>query len=201
MNKNYILSWNTSHLIDVDSDAWLVKFPGYENVSLALLRSYQLPERIEFDAIFDVIGLSDYPVNNVSWPIMSKRMLEVLSEIGAFPYKAIPLVMIDCEVVSIENGIAIRSGKENYEFIGLQLLEHLDAFDWERSVYEPHPRMANRASYIKKLVLKEPKEGFPPLFRLSAHPSALFITDKAREALKSKGIRGVFYTDAEEFQG
>lgn len=201
LNKTYSLSRDNSHLVDVDTDAWLVKFPGAENVHLSILREYDLPERIEFDAIFDVIQTSDFPINDVGWPIMSKKMLNTLLSVGNFPHKAIPVVMVDCEVISYESGAAKRSEKENHCFVAVQLLEHLDAFDWEKSVYEPHPRMSNRVSYIKKLVFKEPTNAFPPLFRLSARPSPLFVSGKARAALEKEGIQGVIFQDLEEFQG
>ena len=201
LNKNYVLSWDTSHLIDVDTDAWLVKFPDSENIRLSLFKEYDLPERIEFDAIFDVIQTSDFPINDVSWPLMSKKMLNTLLDVGNFSHKAIPVVMVDCQVISYENSVAKRSEKEDHRFVAVQLLEHLDAFDWEKSVYEAHPRLPNRVSFIKKLVLKEPSGGFPPLFRLSVRPSPLFVSGEARAALEQEGIQGVIYQDLEDFQG
>ena len=195
-NKNYILSWDLDHLIDVDNDAWLVKFPGYENIRLSLLREYNLPERIEFDAVFDAIQSSDYPINNVDWNIMSQKMLNTLLSVGNFRYKAIPIVMVDCEVIGLGGQ---RSEKEDHRFIAVQLLEHLDIFDWENSVYEPHPRLPNRVYSIDKLVLKRTNDNYSPLFRLSAYPSKLFVSGKARMALEQAGIKGVVFEEIENY--
>jgi hypothetical protein len=195
-NKNYILNWDSSHFVDLDADAWLVKFPGYENIQLALLREYNLPERIEFDAIFDVIQRSDFPINDVGWSIMSQKMLDILLSIGSFPHRVIPLVMVDCEVIGLGGQ---RSEKEDHRFIAVQLLEHLDVFDWENSVYEPHPRLPNRVYSIDKLVLKRTNDNYSPLFRLSAYPSKLFVSGKARMALEQAGIKGVVFEEIENY--
>ena len=195
-NKNYILNWDSSHFVDLDSDAWLVKFPGYENIQLALLREYNLPERIEFDAIFDVIQRSDFPINDVGWSIMSQKMLDILLSIGSFPHRVIPLVMVDCEVIGSGGK---RSEKENHRFIAVQLLEHLDVFDWENSVYEPDPTIKDLVDSIDKLVLKQPKDGFPPIFRLSVYPYVLFVSGKARMALEQAGIKGVDFEEIENY--
>jgi hypothetical protein len=201
-NKNYILSWDLDHLIDLDNDAWLVKFPGYENIGLCLLREYNLPERIEFDAVFDAIQSSDYPINNIDWNIMSQKMLNTLLSVGDFQYKAIPIVMVDCEVVMVDDeaiGRSNRSEKEDHRFIAVQLLEHLDIFDWENSVYEPDPTITDLVDSIDKLVLKQPQDGFPPIFRLSVYPYVLFVSGKARMALEQVGIRGVVFEEIENY--
>ena len=195
-NKNYILSWDLDHLIDLDNDAWLVKFPGYENIQLSLLREYNLPERIEFDAVFDAIQSSDYPINNVDWNIMSQKMLNTLLSVGNFRYKAIPIVMVDCEVIGLGGQ---RSEKEDHRFIAVQLLEHLDIFDWENSVYEPDLTRTDLVDSIDKLVLKQPQDGFPPIFRLSVYPYVLFVSGKARMALEQAGIKGVVFEEIENY--
>ena len=163
---------------------------------MALLREYNLPERIEFDAIFDVIQSSDYPINDVGWSIMSQKMLDILLSIGSFPHRVIPLVMVDCEVIGSGGK---RSEKENHRFIAVQLLEHLDIFDWENSVYEPDLTITDLVDSIDKLVLKQPQDGFPPIFRLSVYPYVLFVSGKARMALEHAGIKGVVFEEIENY--
>ncbi len=81
-------------------------------------------------------------------------MLDVLLSVGSFPHRVIPLVMVDCEVIGRGGK---RSEKEDHRFVVVQLLEHLDIFDWEKSIYKPHPRLPNRVYSIDTLVLKNLK--------------------------------------------
>lgn len=187
--------------MDVDTDAWLQKFPGYENQLPALTRDMQLPERVVFNAIFDVIETSDFPINDVGWTLMSRRMLDVLVSLGPFPHKAHPVVMRDCKVIRFENGKSVLSGKEDHRFVCVQLLEHLDLFDWDNSDYDPHPRMPNYVDWVRHLALRKPPNGFPPLFRISASVSPLFVSAAGKAALEAADIRGVEYIDSRAYSG
>jgi hypothetical protein len=104
--------------------------------------------------------------------------------------------MVDCEVIGLGGQ---RSEKEDHRFIAVQLLEHLDIFDWENSVYEPDLTRTDLVDSIDKLVLKQPQDGFPPIFRLSVYPYVLFVSGKARMALEQVGIRGVVFEEIENY--
>lgn len=207
MSKNessqaYILDWDDSHLLDIDYDAFIVKFPGWENtIRLSLTREYDLPDRVEFEAIFDTLKKTDFPITNVRWAIFSKQMLEILYNLKTFPHKKIPIVMVDCEVVSDGQGSTKISGIENHHFIAVQLLEHIDLLDWEKSIVEPSFILPDQVMGIQKLVLKETTDPLPPLFRLSAYPTAIFVSAEARTALEKAGIKGVIFQEIEDFQG
>jgi hypothetical protein len=201
MNSNdnqieaYNLDWDLNHLGDDEFDAQLVKFSGYENiVRLASPKRYSLPEKVFFEANFRKLESTDFPYNDVNWPIMSKRMLDVLLSVGSFPHRVIPVIMVNDTISSEDrydaSGIP-KPGVEDYSFVAVQLLERLDVFDWDHSIYSPDDDFPNRAFNIKKLVLKSPGNGFPPLFRISASPIGLFISSKASAALQEANIQGL----------
>lgn len=194
-NKVYVLSQDTSHLIgDLDLDAWLIKFSGWENtVALCLPEEYELPGRIEFDAVLETMRFSDYPVNDVSWPIMSGRMLDVLLSVGHFGHKAFPVIIRDCEIASFKDGTAQVSGEELHHFFAVQVKEYLDIFDWERSAYELNPDSTDQVNDIEKLVLKDFGKNLPPVFRLSVYPHLLLVSAQARAALVMQGIQGTAF--------
>ena len=77
-----------------------------------------------------------------------------------------------------------------------QTLEFIDAFDWEKSIYQQSEsdKKRNHPGYVRKYVLKEPPKGFPPVFRLTNDPVPLFISHEARESLKKAKIRGPAYS-------
>jgi hypothetical protein len=196
-DKVYVLRPEFSHLVaGVDVDAWLVEFPGWQNISWSLTKDYEIPERIQFKAVFEALHSTDYPLNNVGWPLMSREMLNTLKSVGDFPHRAIPVEMINCKVRG-GRPVSVLDEKD-YGFLILQLKQHLDAFDWEKSVFTPHPRLADRVRRIEKLSLKEPIDGFPPIFQLSARPGPFFVSAQARMALEDEGIKGIEFRNIDD---
>ncbi len=182
-------------------DAYLIEFPGSEEVTFCNAQPLSLPESVEFDAQTDVLGSIDYLYPNVAWPVMSKRMLDVLLSVREFPYQVIPLVLHEIPVlgeeVEMEGGPFIRTGRVNHDYVAVQLLELLDVFDWENSVYEFHLRVPGRVkpNSIKKLVLIEPEKGYPPLFRMSVGRTLLYVSAGARDALEAADIQGLRFVE------
>ncbi len=177
-------------------DAFLIEFPGSDDVRFWTAEPLSLPEPVEFDAQADVLGSIDYLLPEVDWPIMTRRMLDVLLSVREFAHQVIPLVMHEIPVLSeeveMEGGPYIRTGKVNHDYVAIQLLEMLDVFDYENSVYEPHPRVLGRLSGSpKKMVLKEPIRGYPPIFRTKPLESRLYVSAEARAALEAADIRGL----------
>jgi hypothetical protein len=194
----FILFWDTSHLKGNKVDARLVEFPGWQNTAGLIGRvPLELPERIVFLANMKVVRNSDYPVNDCNWPLMSTEMRGVLSAVGPLPgHREIPVVMLDAKLPVTKQASApgqYRPEAIDTRFAAVQLLEQTDAFDWEASVYVRHDELPNRVKRVQKLVLKEPPGGFPPLFRLSAYPSSLFVSAAARASLEGAGIKGPIY--------
>lgn len=196
----YEMFWNTDHIRSNEKfDARLVKFPGWENITGLLgTRDYELPKQIFFEADFRVTRQSDYPFNNVNWPLMSRRMLEVLLSIGDFQHRAIPVRLVD-ETVPLPkrrsaNG-QFRAEIVDDSFVAVQLKEHLDVFDWEHSEYEPDTLFPDEVGIIKKLVLKKSNKDFPPLFRLAVKSDYLFVSAAAKQRLEQEKMHGmVFWT-------
>jgi hypothetical protein len=191
------LFWDYSHLVDDIPDAELVPFEGDDQVAGWLsVRTIEVPSRIYFEANFAALGQTDFPVNNVTWPLMSRRMADALLAVGRFPHRLVPVVMLDDTVPSDKRFDASGEplpGVANFDYVVLQVLEHLDAFDWERSEYRPHRRLPGRVAEVNKLVLKEPPGGFPPVFRLAVKSSYLFVSATAKQALDKAGITGLDY--------
>jgi hypothetical protein len=170
---------------DADCVAWLDKFPGCENVSFKLLppppaevyypidggQHGGLPQPLVFYGFNDKLEQIDYPYLDRDWSMMSKRMLNTLLAVRDFPHRAFPVVIKD---------------------------PHLDVFDWENSEYTVLEGVPGRVDYAKKVVLKEPKEGFPPLFRLAAYESRLFVSHAGKTAIAAAGITGATFIPLEK---
>ncbi len=180
-------------------DAYLIEFPGSDEVRFWNAQPLNLPEPVEFDAQTDVLGSIDYLTTVPTWPVMSRRMLDVLLSVREFPHQVVPLLMHETpllsEEVEMEGRPYIRTGKVNHDYVAVQLLEHLDVFDWEQSIYELDPDLPGELDGSpKKMVLKEPADGFPPVFRTKPLEARLYISAEGRAALEAAEIQGLRFS-------
>jgi hypothetical protein len=199
IKQAYELIEDTDHLSDISRnyDAHIVEWPEYREYGTKFLnpRDFDFPAHgVEFQGYESCLSNTDFPLNNVGWPIMSKRMLGTLLSVREFPHRYwdVPFVGFpdNAPVMMLEQGL--RGGiRHDNEFVAVQLLEHLDIFDWENSVYEMHSIFPDEVDRIRKLALKVPEEGLPPIFRLKISPVQLYISPEGRAALEAANIKGV----------
>jgi hypothetical protein len=168
--------------------------------SLLRVIPYQVPEPINWLSFLDRLHQVDFLRSDLSWTIMSKRMLYVLRSVGDFPHKAIPMRIFD---YSLKDKVDNYLRKEYYpsevcnqDYVVLQLLEATDAIDTELSEYgEPGLILPPK---ITRLILREPAGGFPPIFRLAKKLSVyIYVSPQAKQALEDAGIRGLQYFEEE----
>ena len=146
-------------------------------------------DEIRMEGLLSDFDEIDYIYSELRLPLMSQRMLSVLTSVKNFLYQTIPVVIEDTEVA--EDSLTERSGKTNNNYVALQLLEHLDIFDREKSVYKTRSTNPNGIGRIKKLVLKVPQEGLPPIFRITDKPTRLYVSPEAKTALEEAEITGI----------
>jgi hypothetical protein len=167
---------------------------------------YSGPEPIDFVGFLDErLHQTDYLYTDDSdlKPIISKRMLYILRSVGEFPHKVIYTRIYDYGFQgqgenNYEGCTTPPAGEFNEDYVSLQLLEHVDGIDHERSEFRPRLN-SDLPPYISNLVLKEPVNGFPPIFRLNriGEDGSLFISPTAKEALEEAGIKGLDFTEYE----
>lgn len=152
-------------------------------------------ERIEMEGILDFIKGTDYLYTRPKLPIMSRRMLYIINSVGTFPHQVISVSIKDNE--SSIYDINKPSGKYNrHEYVAVQVLEESDFFDYEKSDYTPSRYPDSRIiSHVREMVLREPKDGFPPLFRIPERPGVLYVSPQARAALEEANITGIHFID------
>jgi hypothetical protein len=199
VKQAYKLKHDAVHIRDTsrDYDAYVVQWPEFLDYSIKFIdpESFDYPSHgVEFHGYESSLGDTDYPYNDVNWPIMSKQMLNGLLSVREFPHRTwnIPFVGFpdNAPAMMLEQGL--RGGvRHDNEFVAVQLLEHLDIFDWENSVYEMHSIFPDEVDRIRKLALKVPEEGLPPIFRLKISPVQIYVSPEGRKALEIDNIRGV----------
>jgi hypothetical protein len=154
-----------------------------------------------FSCLTWLVKYVDFPCRDISWPVMSRRMYEIIAAQGEFKHETIPVVVSLNGIVDhleVWNGFDwVRPSPYLTNYVALNLLEHVEGIiDWDNSVHEWESSLFSpRTKYltIKSYALNEPEGGFPPVFRLAEYPRELFINRATREALKDAGITGVSY--------
>lgn len=197
--RAFSLDWNLDHLLpDLEEDGWLVEFPGSKRIDNSTFWGIKerpdWPERVEFNAVTPILDVIDYPYMDVRWPIMSKKMLNTLLSVGNFRHTTYPVVLLDAEI-KLSTRERVRPDAESHNYVVVHLLENLDVFDLENSIYEYSKRNPSviLSSQIKKAVFREPPEGFPPLFRVPPLDTRLYVSAVAQAALAAAGIRGITF--------
>ncbi len=196
-NPPFQLRPSAEHMIgDRRDDAGIVKFAGWDRLFFAETDPVLLEEPVKFEANFEVLPSLDVLIcENRTWPVISRRMLDVLLSVGPFAHRAFRCVMIDDTVMSVDryDDRGLRAAVIDERFVLLHLTTHVaDAFDWERSRYERDDDDPTRVLAIQKLVLNDVP--LPPVFRLAPYPRRLFVSAAAKTELESAGVRGVeFY--------
>jgi hypothetical protein len=198
VKQAYKLRHNAVHIADMsrDYDAYIVQWPQFLDYATKFRRptDFDYPTHgIEFHGYESSLSDTDYPYNDVGWPIMSKRMLNTLVSVREFPHKTWDVSFVgfsdNAPARLLEKGLS--GGVRHDEFVTVQLLECLDIFDWENSVYEMDSMFPDEVDRIRKLILKVPKEGLPPIFRLKVDHILLYVSPEGRAALESANIKGV----------
>jgi hypothetical protein len=197
--QTYELRHNLEHLskLSRNYDAHIVEWPEYRDYTTKFMdpNEFEFPVHgVEFQGYESCLSNTDFPHNNVGWPIMSKRMLDTLLSIREFPcrYWDIPFVGFpdNAPVMMLEEGLS-GGVRHNNEFVAVQLLEQLDIFDRENSVYKDSNILPGAVNSIRKLALHVPEDGLPPIFRLKVSPVQLYISPEGRAALEAAKIKGV----------
>jgi hypothetical protein len=199
VKQAYKLNYEPFHLEDTsrDYDAYIMEWPEYRSYSLKFkeVSDFDYPAHgVEFHGYESSLSDTDYPYENVGWPIMSKRMLNTLLSVKEFPHRTweVPFVGFPDNAPEELLRKGLRDGvRHDNEFVVVQLLEHLDIFDWENSVYEMDPMFSDEIDRIRKLVLRVPEEGLPPIFRLKVDPIVWYVSPEGRDALEAANIRGI----------
>jgi hypothetical protein len=196
---------------DLGYHAQVIPFAGFEQVSISMSdpsETVEFPNPVEFQGLLSTMRQTDFPDIKEHWPVMSKRMVEVLESVGSFPHRVLPTRILDGDIGrSLAEGSRRFDEQGNFkpefytdDYVLLQLTEHLDAMDLERSVYRRYDPEINSVSGLRKPFFKDIGREYPPIFRLSHCEVFLFISDAAKQALEAAGIRGLWLIDYEGYE-
>jgi len=200
MNKIYSLNWEYSHSGDSERDAFHIPFENSDKSSTIFLNPRykdKLPNRILFRANFNIIPDFDYPLTDLYVPILSDKMISLLTEIGDFKAIFTSVIMIDdtfLDEIYDKSGDLKPDLKTVSSYKAITIVNRENCFDFENSIYKPSELNPSIPGYVKMIVLK-PLENSPPIFRIKEVPSMLFITEKAKLLLELNNIKGCVFEE------
>lgn len=181
MDKAYKIKNNLDHVrANQDYDVWQViqnRKEKFEDAFLRLEPFDKLPPYRFEGKLEKRLSWLDYPRVNFSYPIVSKKMVNTLLSVRKFCHEIKPLTIHDWKLKE----------KTSDDFVFLHLLEWKDIIDREKTEYY------ETLGGVRNAALKEPKGGYPPLFRVKDAGLTWFVSAEAREALLSADIKGVSF--------
>jgi len=150
----------------------------------------ELPKELQYTLNEDKLDNIDWLPTNSNHDVFSKKLITAIGSVGKVDWILVP--------VHLKNKEGIKVFEENYQCVLYN--EYCDCFDYENSEYKPGiwtimdpaevtARKRKDVNAISKFILKEPKSGFPPLFRLLAHPTELLISADCHRAISQAGIK------------
>ncbi len=198
VKQAYRLKHDVDHLNELShhSDAFIVEWPKYREYDNKFVEpdEFKYPSHgVKFCGYESCLNDVDYLHNNVSWPIISRRMLTTLLEVKEFPHRTwdVPFLGFPDNVSEELLRQGLSGGIRHDEFVAVQLLDQLDIFDWENSVYTMSEALPGTISKVRKLALKEIEGGYPPIFRIKTKPVPLYVSLEGRAALEAANIKGI----------
>jgi hypothetical protein len=183
MKKAYLLKQKLNRVKGAsDYDIWQVN-NKQDNQEERLFWQSQYLKKLppfKFEGKLQRLEQTDYPLSHPNYPILSARMILLLRRLGYFNHQIIAL------------NIYARSEQQEYKmlksrFAFLHLPEILDVIDREKSTYY-------ESGQLRTAVLKEPPDGYPPIFRINTLIN-LCVSAEAKQELERRGITGVRFIE------
>ncbi len=186
----YVLHQTTKHFDDQTFlDAKVRDFGNLKAIRKSLLTSKKIDiTGMKFNADLLIENIEDRAclINNMSWPIYSPEMMEVLSKFDiSYPQFPIHLFSVDNNQLPIS-------------YTALQIPRTKDLVDLEQSVYTTRERFPDFFHMVEKLVLNLP-DNCEQIFRIYEKFSIVLVREKLKNAIEEAGLKGIKFIPAEEY--
>ncbi|MDX8363431.1 imm11 family protein [Cytobacillus sp. IB215316] len=201
--KVYTLRENYDRFIEeYEYDAYSIPFEGEEELGSNVMgiSEVELPKIIYCTADFRFLPhKTDYPRVDFNAPVFSKKMLEVFLELGEIQFRSVPVIMVDDSYLDdpFKGDGTLKDVVNWIEYLLVQLTEYTNVFDYGKSEFDECIVFPGDVGVVHKLVLKEPKGGFPPIFKVEECEEYIFISFEAKKALEKAGVKGCEFEPVE----
>jgi len=201
--KIFSLELNTQRSTDPEYDAELIKLEHSEKWRYYFLdpSTYNrdlLPNILYFDANFNALSKIDVPFTDSGIFIVSKKFLDIISNHIDFTFTEVKVIMLDDSCLKDRFDANLKLNPEipiNENFVALRFPKLESYFDFDNSVYRVPSHNPKAVRGIKKLVLKEPKDGFPAIFRTKETITTIFVREDLKLDIESNEVNGITFEE------
>lgn len=204
MSKIFKIKLDTSRNTDPDFDAVLITFKDsnkqrYYFSNPNLYDTNLLAERLCFDANFSHVPEFDFPFTDSGIFIISKKVKKIFNKFINFNFYEVPVIMFDDTCLEnrfLINGTINDSIPINQDYVALRFPKLVSYLDFENSVYiRPEDKVKRNGRGLKKIVLKEPQEGFPAIFRTIEKSTLIIVREDLKISLEAHNVKGCFFEE------
>ncbi|MEL6637033.1 MAG: hypothetical protein AAFR05_09800 [Bacteroidota bacterium] len=140
----------------------------------------------------------DFIANDLKIPILSKKFVEAAQISSNHDFDLVDLVLLDDtyqgELFSAEGNP--NEGVEKLEgFSTINFKVQRALCDVENSTFMKLRSQPDSPGLLRKVVLRYPEEGFPPIFRIKESISMLFVSQSLKERLEENTIKGCLFNE------
>ena len=182
----YEVLQNPSYDPTRDLDAWPID-GSLQTIGFRLSDEINFDAPVRFHVDEPLSGLTDMPVTGRALPLLSRRMIRALTEVGGFRYAVYDALLVD------RSNVALAQGAEDFAL--LHLLDPplpVDLIDRDRAMYWTRDAAGELVqggdgpiSRVSMAALLESEQGLPTMFRVDAVRGAWpLFNGAARDALQ-----------------
>lgn len=160
----------------------------------------KLPSKINYLANFSYVESYDFLFNDTGLLLVSQKVLSLIKDYSSIKCTAVPVLLIDDTYLEdkFNNcGELLSDVPVNKEFYALRFEELKSYFDFENSDFRPSRFDPEIPGRIRKLVLREPAEGFPEIFRTKEKASEIFVLESFKNKIEEASIKGCLFDEVE----
>ncbi|MDF4223012.1 hypothetical protein PXC01_15515 [Maribacter sp. M208] len=188
------------HLADMSYDIGMLPFDNFKSFRYKIIQTdkIELNHELNFLGNLTAIENSDYPICDQSMPIISSKMLNILTQFGGLEINKYRINIIDDSFLGEKFDLNGNIKNEVPCIVDFQIVQpklKISLLDYDKSDYDPMTEWEQFPTVIRKFVVKTPEQELPPIFRVTERPSSLFITEKVKNKLEENEIRGIQFEE------
>jgi len=145
-------------------------------------------EVVQFSYKYKTAFKTDYLAGIHSFPVVSQRFKEVLISLKTDPLEFRPVDLV----------CSRPGGDIDHSYFFLNILDNLECFDWEQSLYERLP-VSKAPTDVTKLVVHSEKLKDRNIVRIAEIPSLILVGEKLRQLVESEKITGISFQSLDDY--